>query len=176
MQQTSKDKMQSTNLSYNEEKYPPVIITREFDAPVERLWKAWTIPDMLKQWWGPEGFTCPDARMDLRVGGKSLLAMQTPDGHVQYSGGAYEEIIPNEKLVTTDQFTDKHGLVMTPKEVGMQGDWPEASRITIQFKNLGVNASYIHILHEGIPKEEHDNCVGGWTSSINKLEKFVEHN
>ncbi len=176
VQKTSKEEMQSTNLSYNEEKYPPVEITREFDAPIERLWQAWANPDMMKHWWGPEGFSCPEARMDFHTGGKSLLAMQNPEGHVQYSGGTYEEIIPLEKIVTTDHFTDKHGLAMTAKEAGMQGDWPEESRITIRFKNLGVNASYIHIFHEGIPKVEHDNCVGGWTSSINKLQKFVEHN
>ena len=49
-----------------------LIITRIFDAPRELVWKAWTIPELAMRWWGPEGFTAPVTKIDLRVGGKYL--------------------------------------------------------------------------------------------------------
>lgn len=57
--------------------------SRSFPVPVERAYAAWTEPDLVRQWWGPAGFTCPVARMDVREGGVSLLAMRAP---VEYGG------------------------------------------------------------------------------------------
>lgn len=51
----------------------PIVISRIFNAPRELVWKAWTDPEMIKQWWGPEGFTAPSAKVDLRVGGEVYL-------------------------------------------------------------------------------------------------------
>ncbi len=175
MEQTSIQQTQIPNLSFNVEKYPLVEITRKFAAPVERLWQAWTEPELMKQWWGPEHFTCPDARLDVREGGTSILAMKDPDGKVQYSGGTYLEVIPNRKIVTTDQFTTKEGEYMSPEDAGMPGDWPDTMRVTIEFKNLGPNESQLSIVHEGIPKDMHDDCVSGWSTSIDKLQRLVEH-
>lgn len=176
MEQTSTQMNQRKNLSFDVEQYPLVDITRKFSAPVERVWKAWTTPEMMKQWWGPENYSCPDARMDVRPGGKSILAMQGPSGNVQYSGGVYEEVIPNQKLVTTDEFMDKDGKFMSAKEAGMSGDdWPDTLRITVEFKSLGANESQIHLVHEGIPKNMHDDCVSGWSTSLDKLKRLVEH-
>jgi Activator of Hsp90 ATPase homolog 1-like protein len=56
-----------------------LVIERIFDAPRELVWKAWSDPEMAKRWWGPKGFTAPAAEIDFRVGGKELLAMQSPD-------------------------------------------------------------------------------------------------
>src|SRR5688572_26137785 len=97
VEQFSTEKNQGTKLSFNEEKYPLVEITRKFAVPVERVWRAWTTPELVKQWWGPENYSCPYCKMDVREGGKSLLAMEAPDGKITYSGGTYEEVIPNKK-------------------------------------------------------------------------------
>jgi uncharacterized protein YndB with AHSA1/START domain len=175
MEQTSNQPYDMTSLALNIEKYPLVELTRNFAAPVERLWKAWTTPEMMKQWWGPEQFTCPEARMDVREGGKAILAMKGPDGKIQYSGGTYEEIIPHERLVMTDQFTDQNGNFMSAQEVGMGGDWPDTMRVTIEFESLNPHQSQIHIVHQGIPKVAHEDCVAGWSSSLEKLKRLVEH-
>ena len=52
-----------------------LVFTRTFAAPVERVWQAWADPELVKRWWGPDGFTCPLARIDLREGGVSLVCM-----------------------------------------------------------------------------------------------------
>ena len=174
MEQTSTQRSQTTNMSFNVEQYPLVQITRRFAAPVERVFEAWTTNELIKQWWGPETFTCPDARMDVREGGRSVLAMQGPDGKVQYSGSTYDEVIPNERLVMTDEFTDKNGKLMSANEAGMPGQWPDIMTVNIEFKSLGTNESQIGLIHEVIPREMHDDCVEGWSSSFNKLQRLVE--
>lgn len=64
---------------------------------------------------------------------------------------------------------------MSPKDAGMPGeDWPDTMRYTVEFKKIGDNESEIHIVHEGIPKSMHDDCVSGWSSSIDKLQNVVE--
>lgn len=175
MQQSTTQNSQGTNQTFNVEKYPIVQLTRKFAAPVERVWKAWTTPELVKQWWGPENYSCPEAKIDLRKGGKMLLAMKGSDEKIIYSGGTIEELIPNTKIVTSDQFMDKDGNVMSAKDYGMPGDWPEnGSRITVEFSSLGAEQSQIQIVHEGIPKDIHDDCVSGWSSSIDKLRRVVE--
>jgi uncharacterized protein YndB with AHSA1/START domain len=54
----------------------PMIVTRVFDALQEQVWKAWSVDELVKQWWGPTGFTCPLANMDFREGGISLMGME----------------------------------------------------------------------------------------------------
>ncbi|HUI73255.1 MAG TPA: SRPBCC domain-containing protein, partial [Spirochaetia bacterium] len=77
----------TTNLLQN------LVITRIFDAPRELVWKAWTDPRFVMQWWGPKGFTSPSCKIDLRVGGRYLFCMRAPDGQEFWSGGEYVEII-----------------------------------------------------------------------------------
>ena len=55
-----------------------MVVTRIFDAPRELVWKAWTDPQYVMQWWGPKGFTAPVCKIDFRVGGKFLCCMRSP--------------------------------------------------------------------------------------------------
>ena len=66
-----------------------LVVTRVFDAPRELVWKAWTDPKYVMQWWGPKGFTSPVCKMDFRVGGKFLFCMRAPDGQEYWNGGEY---------------------------------------------------------------------------------------
>src|SRR5438045_451816 len=99
-----------------------IIIERVFDAPRELVWKAWTDPQMVKKWWGPEGFNSPSVKIDLRVGGKYTYAMHGPKGSQwdkdMYSSGVYKEIVPLEKIATTDYFSDENGNKVSPEDYG----------------------------------------------------------
>ena len=95
----------TTNLFENLE------ITRVFDAPRELVWKAWTDPAIVMQWWGPNGFTSPACKIDFRVGGQYLYCMRTPDGYEGWSGGEYIEIIAPEKIVSVLFYADENGRV-----------------------------------------------------------------
>ena len=82
-----------------------LVLTREIDAPPEKLFKAWTQPELLKQWFAPLPFTTPHAELDVRPGGSSLIVMRGPDGTDYPNRGVYLEVVENERLVTTDAFT-----------------------------------------------------------------------
>ncbi|MEF2968641.1 SRPBCC domain-containing protein [Paenibacillus sp. M1] len=56
-----------------------IVITREYEYPVELVWKAWTDPTLVMKWWKPTNFTSPSCEIDLRVGGKYVFSMRAPD-------------------------------------------------------------------------------------------------
>ncbi|MBV8665190.1 MAG: SRPBCC domain-containing protein [Burkholderiaceae bacterium] len=86
-------------------------ITRIFGAERELVWKAWTDPKLVMQWWGPKGFTSPACKIDFRVGGQYFYCMRTPDGQDFWSGGEFKEIVAPEKIVSTLFYADQNGKV-----------------------------------------------------------------
>ena len=84
-----------------------MVVTRIFDAPRELVWKAWTDPKYIMQWWGPKGFTAPVCEMDFRVGGKLICCMAAPDGQIcGWNAVEYHEIVLHEKIVSSMYFSD----------------------------------------------------------------------
>ena len=114
-----------------------MVVTRVFDAPRELVWKAWTDPNYVKQWWGPKGFTAPFCRMDFRVGGKYLFCMKAPDGQEYWNGGEYREIVPPEKIVSTMYFADSRGNRVNPGQLGIEHEAIDDSPDVILFEDLG---------------------------------------
>lgn len=81
-----------------------LVLTRLIDAPREKLYRAWTQPDLLMQWFAPKPWSTVKAEGDLRAGGASLLVMADPEGNEYPNPGQYLEVVPNEKLVFTDAY------------------------------------------------------------------------
>ena len=79
-----------------------ILITREFGAPRHLVWRAWTEPDHVRRWWHAKRGDVTVCEIDLRVGGKWRYVMVTPDGFEVGFHGEYREIVPNERLVTTE--------------------------------------------------------------------------
>jgi uncharacterized protein YndB with AHSA1/START domain len=77
------------------------VITRTFDAPRALVFKAWTDPKHMAQWWGPDGFTNPVCELDVRPGGAWRIVMRAPNGEEHPAKGVYREIVPPERLVFT---------------------------------------------------------------------------
>ena len=86
-----------------------VFFTRILDAPRELVWKAWTDPKHVAQWWGPNGFTNPVCELDVRPGGAIRIDMRSPDGTVYPMAGVYDEIVEPERLVFTSGALDNAG-------------------------------------------------------------------
>jgi len=146
-----------------------LIITRIFDAPRELVWKAWTDPERLMQWWGPKGFTAPVCQIDLRVGGKYLNCMRSPEGRDYWGTGVYREIIPLERIVCTDSFADEHGDVVPATHYGMRPDFPLEMLVTVTFEEH-EGKTRLTLKHVGLPSgEDHDNTQAGWNESFDKL-------
>src|SRR5207253_2048068 len=86
-----------------------LVLTRVSDAPRERVWKAWTDPRQIAQWWGPAGFTNPRCEVDVRPGGVLRIDMRGPDGTVYPMAGVYREVVAPERLVFTGSALDEKG-------------------------------------------------------------------
>ena len=82
-----------------------LVLTRLIDAPRAKLFRCWTEPSLLKQWFAPAPYTTPVAEVDLRVGGANYMMMRSPDGQEIPCPGTYLEIVPDRKLVFTDAYT-----------------------------------------------------------------------
>lgn len=160
-----------------------ITIERVFNAPKELVYKAWTNEELAKMWWGPEGFTAPSIKMDLRVGGKYVFAMHGPEGSEwdkdMYSAGVYKEIVPNEKLVVTDYFSDEQGNVMEPAEQGQDPNFPKEMTVTVLFEDIEEGKSKLSIIYDRPESEEQFQAMlksgmkEGWNSSLNKMEKAL---
>ena len=81
-----------------------ILITREFDAPAHLVYQAWTTPELVKRWWNAKRGEVTVAEIDLRVGGMWRYVMVTPDGYEVGFHGEYREIVPNERIVSTEAF------------------------------------------------------------------------
>ena len=82
-----------------------LVLTRLIDAPREKLFRAWTDPEWLKQWFAPLPFTTPVAELDLRAGGANYFVMRGPDGAEMPNRGVYLEVIPNTRIVFTNAYS-----------------------------------------------------------------------
>jgi uncharacterized protein YndB with AHSA1/START domain len=151
-----------------------LVITRIFDAPREFVWKVWTEPKYVMRWWGPMGYTCPVAKIDLRVGGKYLSAMRSPDGKDFWSTGVYHEIVPRERIVATDNFADEKGNIVPASFYGMTGDWPKELLVTVTFEDQKGKTKFT-LKHEGLPPGMMiDMTRAGWSGSFDKLAEVLE--
>lgn len=152
-------------------------ITRTFNAPVEKVWKAFTEPEQIKKWWGPKDFTAPAAKLNFTVGGKFQYCMRGPAGSGwdkdMWSGGEYLEIVPMKKIVATDNFMDDKGNIVSPKDFGMPGEWPEQMVVTFTFEDAGNGKTKFSLTHTGHPEEMAGDANTGWNQSLDKLEAIL---
>ena len=151
-----------------------LVITRVFDAPRELVWKAWTEPERFMQWWGPKGFTSPVCKIDLRVGGKYLNCMRSPEGKDYWSTGVYREVVEPERIVCTDSFADAEGNVVPATHYGMSPDSPLEMLVRVTFEEH-EGKTKLTLQHVGIPAGEMSELTGaGWNESFDKLAESLK--
>ena len=149
-----------------------LVLERIFDAPVELIWQMWTDPEHFKNWYGPTGFTVPVAEMDMRVGGKHLVCMASPDGSMKmWTTGTYTEIIPNQRLVYTDSPADENGNQVSPSSLGMPDGYPATTQVTVILEDLGGRTK-MTVQHAGMPAES--GAGAGWEQAFDKLADYVQ--
>lgn len=164
-----------------EVKTKSLAIEREFNAPVEMVWKAWTDEESIKKWWGPRGWGSPVAKIDFRVGGKYLLAMRGQMGPgmpevENWSGGTYQEIIPMKKIVVLDHFADSEGNMVHASTYGLPQSFPMESQVIMTFEDLGGRTKLTVFYPDitGIEGEMLKNMTMGWNQSLDKLAEAVQ--
>jgi uncharacterized protein YndB with AHSA1/START domain len=139
---------------------PELIITRVFDAPRSLVFAAWTQPEHLARWWGPQGFVNVAWEIDVRPGGAWFRRMQAPDGTLYTKRGVYREIVAPERLV------------FTYVNEAADGTLDRETLVTVTFEEQGARTRLT--LHQtGFESvEARDAHEGGWSSC---MERFAEY-
>jgi uncharacterized protein YndB with AHSA1/START domain len=136
---------------------PSLTLKRRLNAAPEKVYAAWTDPEKIAKWFGPDGGAVTSAETDLRVGGRYTMIFHTEDGEEHHVSGVYREVVRNERL----QFT--WAWRSTPER---------ESLVTILIKADGAG-SILTLIHEKFFDEAaRDRHEYGWTGSLNKLEKL----
>lgn len=147
-----------------------VRIEREFDAPIELVWRMWTDPDLFKNWYGPNGMSVPTAEMDVRVGGtrKVCMAMQTPERSMSmWFTGVYKEVSAPHRLVYTESLCDEAGTIMSPQSMGMPEGFPDVTEVIVDLSEADGKTQMV-MVHVGVV--EGTAGAGGWNQAFDKLE------
>lgn len=160
------NKNDSTDAQCNRE----IVITRIFNAPRKLVFEVWTQPEHVAQWWGPKGFTTRVTEIDLRPGGKWRYVMISPDGKEYPAKGVFREIVPPERIVTTDEFDEGFEKVMNT-------DLPKGIVMTAVFDDLIDKTKLtLRIMHESVEerrKHEEMGVVAGWNSSLDCMDEYL---
>ena len=152
-----------------------MVITRTFDAPRELVFKAFTEPERLVQWWGPKNFTTPHCTIDLRVGGKYHYCMRSPDGDDFWGIGTFQEIVEPERLVYIDSFSDADGNVVSPARYGMEG-WPLETKVIMTFEEAGEGKTKFTLTCPDMPTGKGvDMAETGWGESFDCLVDYLSN-
>jgi uncharacterized protein YndB with AHSA1/START domain len=150
-----------------------IIVTRTFDATVEEVWRAWSDPEHVMQWWGPNGFTSPSAQMDFREGGTSLVCMRAPKefgSQDLYNTWTYQRIVPMQLIEFILNFADKDGRKVEPVEVGLPPDVPREVRHLVTFKPIGEDKTQMTVTEYGyISEHQFELSKAGLEQCLDKM-------
>jgi uncharacterized protein YndB with AHSA1/START domain len=138
-----------------------LLITRTFDAPASVLFALWSEPEHMKRWMGPGDFTCPEARMDFRVGGAYRAMIKSAEHGENWFGGVYREIERNRRLVFTFAW-DNDG-----PSTGVE------TLVTITFEER--DGKTVQTFHQRPFRDvaRRDSHVGGWNEAFDKLGSYA---
>ena len=142
-----------------------LVITRVFDAPRIRVWKAWTDPDQMARWLGPRGFSGAVIKMDARPGGAYRFHLRSPDGEDLWAQGVNREIVEPERMVYTWEWADAEGRPSGPETLVTVtfADHDGKTLLTLQQTGFESAAS-------------RDGHRGGWNSAFDCLEEYLAAN
>jgi uncharacterized protein YndB with AHSA1/START domain len=143
-----------------------LVLTRLIDASPHEVFRAWTDPALLKQWFAPLPYTTPVAELDVRPGGANLIVMRGPDGVEMPNRGVYLEVVENERIVFTNAYTD----AWTPSDKPFM-------TVILTFAAEGAKTRYTALVrHWSAADREAHEKMGfheGWGRCADQLEALV---
>lgn len=142
-----------------------VTITRVFDASRALVFKVWTDPQHLAQWWGPHGFTTPVCEFDARVGGALRIHMRGPDGTVYPMQGVIRELVAPERLVFSSVATDTAGKPLL-EQLTTVTFVEHDGKTTMTMHSRAVAVAEAGVGHL-------QGMEAGWTQTIDRLERLL---
>ena len=140
---------------------PFLVLTRRYPVAPEKVWRAWTDPQVLKRWFGPGGPQPVSlAEIDLRAGGRLRIVFGGPEGTEHEAQGVYREVVPNRRLVFT-------------------WTWPRTtpereSLVTIELRPEGGGTELVFRHERFFDEAARDNHKRGWSETLEKLDQFLK--
>jgi uncharacterized protein YndB with AHSA1/START domain len=145
-----------------------IVITRTFDSPRRLVFKAWTDPRHLAQWWGPPGFSAPLCEMDLRVGGMFRIHLRAPDGVTHPCRGVFREVTEPERIVYAGEAEEG--------SVGCGAGLPPRAIVTVTFaEHDGKTTVTIHTRLQSAADLEAAVQTGFNAGLAASFERLAEH-
>lgn len=144
---------------------PVVVLTRDFAAPRELVFAAWTQAEHFARWFAPRTYTVTVAELDARPGGALRFCHHAPDGEDAWVSGEYSVVTPPERLELTLGFSDAAGNRVERPGFALE------SRITVTFAESGGRTE-VHVEHYGLRGDQGESQ--GWSESLDKLASLVE--
>ena len=145
-----------------------MVVERVFDAPRDRVFRAWSEAEALSQWFGPKDWTVPFCDVDFRPGGVWHYCMQGPGGEQSWGKSTYEEIIPPERIVYTDAFSDEQGNV--------NADLP-VTRVVLEFIDEGGKTRIVSRSQFGSREDLQSvldmGMVEGVSQTLDRLDEYL---
>jgi uncharacterized protein YndB with AHSA1/START domain len=160
-------------------KSPDFVISRVFDAPRELVWKCFTEPERMKEWWGPKGFKSVASKMDLRPGGRYHYCLRSLSGASMWGKLAFREIVPPERMVLINSFSDEAGGTTRHP---LHQAWPLEMFSIFTFEEQPGGKTKVTIRwspHNATEDEQktfdasHDSMRMGWTGSLDQLDAYL---
>jgi len=139
-------------------------LVREIEVSPDLVWRAWTEPDLIKQWFAPAPWSIADASVDLRPGGGMAMTMQSPDGELYPNVGCYLEVVPGERLVWTESMDPG----FRPKTI----DMPLTAILELEPLPNGGTRYRAVALHQdpaGVKQHEEMGFHEGWSAALDQL-------
>ncbi len=154
-------------------------ISRMFDAPRELIFSLWSDPNHLRRWWGPKGCSIGFCKMDLRPGGQLLYSLRTPDNQEMWGKFTYREILPPDRLVFVNSFSDPQG---NTTRAPFNSQWPLEVLMTLTLSQQ-FNLTRLQLLGEPLdPTHEEldlfesmrDSLHEGFSGTFDQLQSYLD--
>ena len=136
-----------------------LVLSRRVPAAVSEVYRAWTDPQLMRQWYCPGEMKVAEIDCEPTVGGNFRVVMESPDGEQHITAGTYTEVVPERKVVHSWQWEGSDSK----------------TQVTVEFKALGAASTELTLTHELFPEEQaRDMHREGWTSCLANFDKFIE--
>lgn len=150
-----------------------VFIEETFNASVERVFKAWTDPDVLLKWYAPDGCTIRFKKLEVKTGGCFHACIANPKFGDCWTIGTYKEVTFPSKIVFTMINADENGEAINPTEMGMDADWPGTTLVTVTFSESGGQTKLQ--LHQTVDQELaiKTGAYPSWLQMLNNMRTII---
>lgn len=153
-----------------------VVVSRVLDAAPGLAWRAWSDPALLQQWWGPEGFTCPRAEVDLRPGGTTFLTMQAPaewGGASIHTAWHHSAVLEPRRIEFVSTFVDASGARTTPAAAGIPGAVPAEVPHVVDLEPLPDGRTRVTVTESGYTDADtSEQSRAGQEECLDKMQRL----